>query len=162
MLKDPVQTVIDENYMKEAIKEAIQALEEDEVPIGAVIVYKNKIIGKAHNQREKLHDPTAHAEMIALTQAASFLDNWRLKDTTMYVTIEPCIMCAGALVNARVKRLVYGAQDPKAGGCGSIFNVINDDRLNHKIEVLTGVLEKDCRLLMKEFFKKKRKTPDCT
>jgi tRNA(adenine34) deaminase len=161
MLKDPVQAVIDQNYMKEAIKEAFRALDEDEVPIGAIIVHKNRIIGKAHNQREKLHDPTAHAEMIALTQAASFLDNWRLKDTTMYVTIEPCIMCAGALVNARVKRLVYGAQDPKAGGCGSIFNVINDKRLNHKIEVTSGVMEKDCRLLMKEFFKKKRiKQPD--
>jgi len=156
MLKDQTQSKIDENYIKESIKEAIKALEENEVPIGAVIVYQNKIIGRAYNQREKLRDPTAHAEMIALTQAASFLDNWRLKNTTIYVTIEPCIMCAGALVNARVKRLVYGAKDPKAGGCGSIFNIINDSRLNHQVEVTSGVLEKDCRLLLKEFFKKKR------
>ena len=156
MLKEQTQSKIDENYMKESIKQALKALEEDEVPIGVVIVYQDKIIGKAYNQREKLRDPTAHAEMIALTQAASFLDNWRLKNTTIYVTIEPCIMCAGALVNARVKRLVYGAKDPKAGGCGSIFNIVNDSRLNHQVEVTSGVLKKDCRLLLKEFFKKKR------
>ncbi|MFH1229890.1 MAG: tRNA adenosine(34) deaminase TadA [Planctomycetota bacterium] len=156
MLKEQTQSAIDENYMKESIKEAVRALEDNEVPIGAVIVYQNKIIGRAYNQREKLHDPTAHAEMIALTQAASFLDNWRLKDTTIYVTIEPCIMCAGALVNARVKRLVYGAKDPKAGGCGSIFNVINDSRLNHQVEVTSGVLEKDCQSILQKFFRKKR------
>jgi tRNA(adenine34) deaminase len=94
--------------------------------------------------------------MIALTQAAAYLENWRLNDTTLYVTIEPCIMCAGALVNARVKHLVYGADDPKAGGCGSIVNVVNDKRLNHRIEVVSGVLAQDCQWLMKEFFKKKR------
>ncbi|MFH0888086.1 MAG: tRNA adenosine(34) deaminase TadA [Planctomycetota bacterium] len=156
MLKEQTQSKIDENYMKESIKEALKALEEDEVPIGAVIVYQDKIIGRAYNQREKLRDPTAHAEMIALTQAASFLDNWRLKDTTIYVTIEPCIMCAGALVNARVKRLVYGAKDPKAGGCGSIFNIIDDSRLNHQVEVTSGVLEKDCQSILQKFFKIKR------
>lgn len=156
MLKEQTQSKIDENYMKESIKEALRALEEDEVPIGAVIVYQDKIIGRAYNQREKLRDPTAHAEMIALTQAASFLDNWRLKDTTIYVTIEPCIMCAGALVNARVKRLVYGAKDPKAGGCGSIFNIIDDSRLNHQVEVTSGVLEKDCQSILQKFFKIKR------
>lgn len=156
MLKEQTQSKIDENYMKESIKEALKALEENEVPIGAVIVYQHKIIGRAYNQREKLRDPTAHAEMIALTQAASFLDNWRLKDTTIYVTIEPCIMCAGALVNARVKRLVYGAKDPKAGGCGSIFNIIDDSRLNHQIEVTSGVLEKDCQSILQKFFKVKR------
>lgn len=143
--------------MKEALKEAIKALDDKEVPIGAVITHKNRIIARAHNQRERLKDPTAHAEMIALTQAAAYLEDWRLTDTTLYVTIEPCIMCAGALINARVKRLVYGADDPKAGGCGSIVNVTNDKRLNHRIEVVTGVMAQDCQWLMKEFFKKKRK-----
>ncbi|MEW6026501.1 MAG: tRNA adenosine(34) deaminase TadA [Planctomycetota bacterium] len=143
-------------YMKEALKEAVKALDDDEVPIGAVIVHKGRIIARAHNQRERLKDPTAHAEMIALTQAAAALEDWRLGDVTLYVTIEPCIMCAGALVNARVKHLVYGADDPKAGGCGSIVNVTNDKRLNHRIEVVSGVMDKDCQWLMKEFFKKKR------
>jgi len=142
--------------MKEALKEALKALDDNEVPIGAVIVYKDKIIARAYNQRERLKDPTAHAEMIALTQASAYLEDWRLNDTTLYVTIEPCIMCAGALVNARVKRLVYGADDPKAGGCGSIVNVVNDKRLNHQIEVISGIMEKDCQWLMNEFFKMKR------
>ncbi|HLD36830.1 MAG TPA: tRNA adenosine(34) deaminase TadA [Planctomycetota bacterium] len=146
--------------MKEALKEAIKALDDNEVPIGAVIVYKNKIIARAYNQRERLKDPTAHAEMIALTQASAYLEDWRLNDVTMYVTIEPCIMCAGALVNARVKRLVYGADDSKAGGCGSIVNVVNDKRLNHRIEVISGVMAQDCQWLIKEFFKKKRKAAD--
>ena len=146
--------------MKEALKEAIKALDDNEVPIGAVIVYKNKIIARAYNQRERLKDPTAHAEMIALTQASAYLEDWRLYDVTMYVTIEPCIMCAGALVNARVKRLVYGADDSKAGGCGSIVNVVNDKRLNHRIEVISGVMAQDCQWLIKEFFKKKRKAAD--
>ena len=145
-------------YMKEAIKEALKALDDKEVPIGAIIVHKDRIIARAYNQRERLKDPTAHAEMIALTQAAAYLEDWRLTDTTLYVTIEPCIMCAGALVNARVKRLVYGADDPKAGGCGSIVNVTNDKRLNHRIEVVSGVMAQDCQWLMKEFFKKKRKS----
>ena len=146
--------------MKEALKEALNALDDNEVPIGAVIVHKDKIIARAYNQRERLKDPTAHAEMIALTQASAYLENWRLNDTTLYVTIEPCIMCAGALVNARVKRLVYGADDPKAGGCGSIVNVVSDKRLNHRIEVISGVMAKNCQWLMKEFFKKKRVTAD--
>ena len=146
--------------MKEALKEAIKALDDNEVPIGAVIVYKIKIIARAYNQRERLKDPTAHAEMIALTQASAYLEDWRLNDVTMYVTIEPCIMCAGALVNARVKRLVYGADDSKAGGCGSIVNVVNDKRLNHRIEVISGVMAQDCQWLIKEFFKKKRKAAD--
>ena len=145
-------------YMKEAIKEALKALDDNEVPIGAIIVHKDKIIARAYNQRERLKDPTAHAEMITLTQASAYLENWRLNDVTLYVTIEPCIMCAGALVNARVKRLVYGADDPKAGGCGSIVNVTNDKRLNHRVEVISGVMAKDCQWLMKEFFKKKRES----
>lgn len=147
-------------YMREAIKEAAKALDDKEVPIGAVIVCKNRIIARAYNQRERLNDPTAHAEMIALTQAAAYLENWRLTDTIMYVTIEPCPMCAGALVNARVKRVVYGARDPKAGACGTLYNIIDDKRLNHRVEVISGVMEKDCQLLMKEFFSAKRRPED--
>lgn len=148
-------------YMKEALKEAFKALDDKEVPIGAIITHKGRIIARAYNQRERLNDPTAHAEMIALTQAASYLENWRLNEATLYVTIEPCIMCAGALVNARIKRLVYGADDPKAGGCGSIVDVTNNKRLNHRVEVISGIMAPDCGWLMKEFFKKKRKVLKC-
>jgi len=149
-----------EYFMQEAIKEAVKALEEKEVPIGAVIVHKNRIIARAHNQRERLKDPTAHAEMIALTQAAAYLDDWRLIDMAIYVTIEPCPMCAGALVNARVKKLVYGAKDPKAGASGSLYNITDDKRLNHRLEIISGVMKKDCQFLMKEFFRAKRKPED--
>ncbi len=147
---------IDEVYMSEALKEAHKAFEKDEVPVGAVIVYKGKIIARAHNQIKLLKDPTAHAEMIAITQAASYLGNERLLNTSVYVTIEPCAMCSGALVLGRVKRLVYGADDPKTGGAGSVFNIVNNKKLNHRMEVKKGVLEKDCAGLLKEFFKKKR------
>jgi len=148
----------DEIFMSEALKEARAAFDADEVPVGAVIVHENRVIGRAHNQIKLLKDPTAHAEMIALTQAASYLANERLLNTTMYVTIEPCAMCAGALVLGRVKRLVYGARDPKAGAAGSVFNIANNKRLNHRIQVTGGVLEKECAGLLKEFFKKKRKS----
>ena len=143
--------------MLEALKEAAKAFEADEVPVGAVIVHDGKIIGRAHNQIKLLKDPTAHAEMIAITQAASYLGNERLINTAIYVTIEPCAMCAGALVLARVKRLVYGASDPKAGACGSVANIANNKKLNHRIKAKKGILEKDCAWLLKEFFKKKRK-----
>ena len=143
-------------FMAEAIKEAVAAADDDEVPVGAVIVHDNKIIGRAHNQRQTLSDPTAHAEMIALTQAASYLEDWRLTGCTMYVTLEPCPMCAGALVNARVDRLVYGPTDPKAGACESLFELVTDSRLNHRLEVISGVLAEPCRLLLQEFFAKKR------
>jgi len=145
-----------EFYIRECLKEAEKALEEGEVPVGAVMVHSGRIIGRAHNQKERLKDPTAHAEMIALTQAASFLDNWRLDGVDVYVTIEPCIMCAGALVQARVKRIVYGTDDPKAGGCGSVFNIVTDKRLNHQIEVIAGILKDNCQAILKEFFKTKR------
>ena len=141
--------------MSEALKEAQKAFESDEVPVGAVIVHEGRVIGRAHNQIKLLKDPTAHAEMIAITQAASALSNERLSDAVMYATIEPCAMCAGALVLARVKRLVYGADDPKTGAFGSAMD-INKKRLNHKITVARGVLEEGCGALMKEFFKKKR------
>lgn len=147
---------IDEVYMSEALKEARKAFEKDEVPVGAVIVYKAKIIARAHNQIKLLKDPTAHAEMIAITQAASYLGNERLLNTAVYVTIEPCAMCSGALVLGRVKKLVYGADDQKTGGSGSVFNIVNNKKLNHRMEVKKGVLEKDCAGLLKEFFKKKR------
>ena len=142
--------------MKIAIQQAQIADENGDVPIGAVIVYKNQIIGKAYNQREQLNDPTAHAEIIALTQAASFLESWRLHDCTIYVTLEPCPMCAGALVLARIDRLVYGCDDPKTGACKSLYNIVQDQRLNHRLEVTSGVLAQDCSSLLKEFFQRRR------
>jgi len=146
---------LDEYYMREAIKEAVKAFDADEVPVGAIIVYKGRIIGKAHNQIKLLKDPTAHAEMIALTQAAAYLENERLLDTTVYTTIEPCAMCGGGMILGRVKRLVFGAADPKTGAFGSELD-LNKLKLNHKIAVTKGVLENDCAALLKEFFGKKR------
>ena len=148
---------IDEIYMSEALKEAGKAIDEDEVPVGAVIVHNHKIIARAHNQTRILKDPTAHAEMVAITQAASHLRSERLLDCSMYVTIEPCPMCAGALVWARVKRLIYGAKDPKAGACGSVVNIVHNKKLNHRISVKSDVAAKACGALLSEFFKKKRK-----
>src|SRR4030043_30856 len=130
----------DKELMQIAIKEAQIAEENGDVPIGAVIVYQNQIIGRAYNQREQLQDPTAHAEIIALTQAAAALESWRLEGCTMYVTLEPCPMCAGALGLARIDRLVFGCTDPKTGACGSLYNIVQDNRLNHRIEVTNGIL----------------------
>lgn len=146
----------DEKYMKLAIEQAQIAEENGDVPIGAVIVYKNQIIGRAYNQREQLQDPTAHAEIIALTQAAAFLESWRLHGCTMYVTLEPCPMCAGALVLARVDRLVYGCDDPKTGAVKSLYNIVNDERLNHTINVASGVLAEECSGLLQQFFQRRR------
>ncbi len=143
--------------MGEALKEAQRAFEEDEVPIGAVVVYKNQIIGRGHNRTESLKDPTAHAEILAITAAANALNSWRLKDVIIYTTIEPCVMCAGALVLARVKKIVFGARDAKFGGCGSIFNIVQEKRLNHRVEIIEGVLKDEALLLLKNFFAKKRK-----
>ncbi|OGW77272.1 MAG: tRNA-specific adenosine deaminase [Omnitrophica bacterium RIFCSPLOWO2_02_FULL_45_16] len=151
---------IDSIYMSEALKEARVAFEEDEVPVGAVIVHDSRIIARAHNQIKLLKDPTAHAEIIAITQAASYLGNERLINTTMYATIEPCSMCAGALVLARIKRLVYGAVDPKTGACGSVFNITNSRKLNHRIKVSKGILETECAALLKEFFSRLRQPID--
>ena len=147
----------DKFYIQEAIKEAIKAFEADEVPVGAVIVYKNRIIARAHNQIKTLKDPTAHAEMIAITQAASYLKNERLLNTAMYVTLEPCAMCAGALVLARIKKLVFGVKDEKAGACGSVIDLTNNKKLNHNLIVKSGVCEDGCRKILQEFFKLKRK-----
>jgi tRNA(adenine34) deaminase len=146
----------DEKYMQIAIEQAEIARANGDVPIGAVIVYQNQIIGKAYNQREQLKDPTAHAEIIALTQAAAFLETWRLNDCTIYVTLEPCPMCAGALVLARMKRLVYGCDDPKTGAVKSLYNIVQDERLNHRLEVTSGVLTDECSELLQEFFRKRR------
>jgi tRNA(adenine34) deaminase len=146
----------DERYMKLAVEQAGIAEENGDVPIGAVIVREGQIIGRAYNQREQLQDPTAHAEIIALTQAAAALENWHLDGCTMYVTLEPCPMCAGALVLARMKRLVFGCSDPKAGACGSLYNIVQDERLNHRVEVTSGVLEAECSELLQKFFAERR------
>ena len=146
----------DEQFMKTAIEQAKIAEENGDVPIGAVIVYKNQIIAKAYNQRQQLNDPTAHAEIIALTQAAAFVQNWRLNGCTIYVTLEPCPMCAGALVLARLDRLVYGCDDPKSGACGSIYNIVADERLNHRLQVTAGVLAEECGAQLQSFFQKRR------
>lgn len=151
------QQKIDQQFMKLAMDVAAVAEENGDVPIGAVIVYKNQIIAKAYNQREQLKDPTAHAEIIALTQAAAAKESWRLDGCTMYVTLEPCPMCAGALVLARIDRLVYGCQDPKTGACSSLYNIVQDERLNHRLDVTKGVLENQCSQLLQNFFQKRRK-----
>lgn len=147
---------IDQIYMSEALKEAKKAFDIDEVAVGAVVVYERNIIARAHNQTRLLKDPTAHAEMIALTQAANFLKSERLLNCTLYVTIEPCPMCAGAIVWARLKRLVFGANDPKAGACGSVMDVLGQYRLNHRVSVTGGVLADECAALISEFFQKQR------
>jgi tRNA(adenine34) deaminase len=150
------KSVLDEQYMRIAIDQAKRAEENGDVPIGAVIVHNNQIIAKAYNQREQLQDPTAHAEIVALTQAAAALENWHLNDCTMYVTLEPCCMCAGALVLARIDRLVYGCDDPKTGAIKSLYNIVQDDRLNHRVEVTSGVLADECSNLLQQFFLKCR------
>ena len=148
----------DETYMRAALREARRALEDDEVPVGAIVVLGDRVVGRAHNQRERLKDPTAHAEMIALTQAAAAAEDWRLDKATLYVTLEPCLMCAGALVQARIGRVVFGAPDPKAGACGSLYKVGIDPRLNHRFEITGGVLEADCDALLLDFFQSKRRS----
>jgi tRNA(adenine34) deaminase len=147
----------DDVFMKEAIRQAKMADAEDEVPVGAVIVMKRQIIARAHNQIEMLKDPTAHAEMIAITQATNHLASKWLIDCTMYVTIEPCSMCAGALVLARIKRVCFGAKDPKTGACGSVINIANHQSLNHRMITTPGVLGPECALLLTHFFQKKRR-----
>ncbi len=146
----------DERFMRAALAEAQSAAESDEVPVGAVVVHRQRIIGRGHNQRELLTDPTAHAEMLALTAAAGYLRSWRLEECTLYVTLEPCVMCAGAIVQARVQRLVFGASDPKAGACGSLYTSPSDRRLNHVVEMTTGVLEQEAGAMLQDFFKKQR------
>lgn len=150
----------DERFMKAALAQADIALENGDVPIGAVIVYENQIIAKGFNQRHKLNDPTAHAEIIAITAAAEHIGNWRLHGCTIYATLEPCCMCAGALVLARIDRLVYGCEDPKAGAVKSLYNIVQDARLNHRLEVRGGVLADECSTILSDFFRKKRDSTD--
>jgi tRNA(adenine34) deaminase len=146
----------DERFMQLALNEAEKAAEEGETPIGAVAVLNRKIIAKARNKREIWNDPTAHAEIIALKKSAKKLNRWRLTGLTLYVTLEPCAMCAGAMVLARIDRLVFGCTDPKAGACGTLYNILQDKRLNHQVEITTGVMEKECSALLKKFFKQLR------
>lgn len=146
----------DTHFIRLALNLAQKASLLNEVPVGAVVVHKGKIIGRGFNQVESKKDASLHAEMIALKQAAKKLGRWRLSGCTMYVTLEPCAMCAGAMVLARIDRLVYAASDPKAGACGSVFNIVDDKRINHRIEVERGVLAEEASQLLKDFFKRRR------
>jgi len=146
-----------EYFMELALKEAKSAEQIGEVPVGAILVSENgEILSAAHNQTIKRTDPTAHAEILALRKAALEINNYRLLNTTLYVTVEPCIMCMGAIVHARISRVVFGAADPKWGAAGSLYNVAEDDRLNHHVEIITGARAEDCRRLMQDFFRAKR------
>lgn len=144
------------HFMKQALELAEQAYAQGEVPVGAIVAHEGRVIAAAHNQREQLKDPTAHAEMIAITQAADSMETWRLADCVLYVTLEPCPMCAGAILNARVPKLVYGAADPKGGAVQSVFRLLSDARLNHRAEVFPGVLGDQCGELLTRFFKSMR------
>ena len=146
----------DEKWMRCALAEAQLALKKNEVPIGAVVVNEDRIIGRGHNQVESLKDPTAHAEIIAIGAASNYLNSWRLSGSSIYVTIEPCAMCAGAIVLSRLDRLIFGAEDPKAGACGSLYNVVQDIRLNHQVQIIPYVLEQECRQILEAFFEKIR------
>jgi tRNA(adenine34) deaminase len=146
-----------QHFMQLALDEAELAYREEEVPIGAVIVREGRVIASAHNQREQLHDPTAHAEMIAITQAAEVLQSWRLEGCTLYVTLEPCPMCAGAILQARIPVVVYGASDPKAGAVHSLFRLLDDVRLNHRCETVPGVLPDRCGQILSRFFQDQRR-----
>lgn len=146
----------DREYMRLALEQARQASARDEVPIGAVLVRNDQVLARAHNFRETWQDPTAHAEMVAIREAATQSGSWRLTDTTLYVTLEPCAMCIGAIILARIPRLVFGALDPKAGACGSVLNVPAERRLNHRVEVFGGVLELESQELLQTFFKNLR------
>jgi tRNA(adenine34) deaminase len=142
--------------MARALELARQARNLGEVPVGAIVARSGRIVAQAHNLRETLHDPTAHAERLALAWAGRAIGSWRLDDCVLYVTLEPCIMCAGAIVLARIKRLVYGADDPKAGGCASLYRLVSDARLNHRCEITAGVMAQQCGEVLKEFFQERR------
>ena len=146
----------DEYWMRLAIREAERALAHDDVPVGAVVVHDGELIGAGHNERELRQDPTAHAEMIALREAAASLRSWRLLETVLYVTLEPCAMCAGAIVLGRVPRVVYGTTDPKAGAAGSVLDILAEPRLNHRPEVAAGLLADECAALLVDFFRTRR------
>lgn len=154
---EPPSPERDQAFMQLAIEEAAQAARRGEVPVGAVAVYEGRIIGRGHNLRETARDPSAHAELTAMRAAAAYLSSWRLVGVSIYVTLEPCPMCAGALVNARVERLVYGAEDPKAGAVRTLYQLLEDPRLNHRLEVESGVLAEACAAQLREFFASIRK-----
>lgn len=143
----------DQHYMRLALRQAALAPEVGEIPIAAILVHRGEVLASAHNYREISQDPTAHAEMIVIRRAAERLGTWRLTETTLYVTVEPCSMCAGAIIQSRIGRLVFGARDPKAGACGSIFDIPAEHRLNHRVEVVGGLLERECQTLLRKFFK---------
>ena len=147
----------DERWMRQALSLAEQAAVEGEIPVGAIAVKKSQVIGRGYNRTEALQDPTAHAEMLAITAAANALSSRRLEGVTLYVTLEPCCMCAGALVLARVEKLVFGAYDPKAGACGTLYSIPQDERLNHRMDVVGGILEESCGLILSNFFQALRK-----
>ena len=154
MLSDKKE--LDEFYMRQAVREAEKAFENNEVPVGAVLVHKKKIIGRASNQTRLLKDPTAHAEMLAITQGCETLGAERLPETTLYVTLEPCPMCVGAMILARIERLVFGAREEKTGACGSVVHLLADGRWNHRFKIEEGLLEFESAALLQEFFKKRR------
>ena len=146
-----------EKFMKEALKEAKKAYEKEEVPVGCVIVKDGKIIARAHNLKETKHDTTKHAEILAIQKASKKLKSWRLIDCDMYVTLEPCSMCAGAIINSRIRKVYYGASDEKTGAIGSVFNLLEDYKFNHKVEYQSGIMQEECEEILKEFFKYLRK-----
>lgn len=148
------------DFMEQAFREAEQAYEENEVPVGAVVVFENKIIGRGHNQTESLHDATAHAEIVALSAAYNHFGDWRLENSILISTLEPCAMCAGAAILSRIETIVYGAKDPKFGACGSIFNLPVEPKLNHNIEIVSGVMTDEVAALMKDFFVRIRKNKE--
>lgn len=143
---------VHEAHMRRALAAAEQASLKGEVPVGAVVVWRDQVLAVAHNEREAGHDPTAHAELLAMRHAAAALGHWRLCDAEVYVTLEPCPMCAGAMINARVRRVIYGCDDPKAGAVRSLFQLLEDTRLNHRVEVVSGVLATECSAILKTFF----------
>lgn len=145
-----------EKYMREALKLAETAFINDEVPVGAIVVHNQRIVGKGYNQVERLRDPTAHAEMLAISAACSTLDEKYLHECTLYITLEPCMMCSGAAVWSKMKRIVFGAMDENAGSCGTVFNLASNRKLNHQVEIIQGILESDCSDILKRFFKSKR------
>lgn len=151
----------DIRWLNYALQLAQRAKEHDEVPVGAVVVFNNEIVGEGFNQPIGLRDPTAHAEIIAMRQAAQRIGNYRLLDTTLYVTLEPCAMCAGAMIQARIKRLVFGAHDPRAGAVDSVFKILESNQLNHRTQCESGLLKEECATILREFFKKKREEQAC-
>lgn len=147
----------DQEFMRQAMELALKAQDEGEIPVGAIVVYQGQVIGRGWNRSIQCHDATHHAEIMALREAGQYLENYRLNDTTLYVTLEPCPMCAGAMVHARVSRLVYGANDPKTGAAGSVYNLVATPQLNHQLEVVSGVEQEHCSMLLSEFFRHRRK-----